>query len=387
MNTRILIAPDSFKGSLSALRAAEAIRRGILGVLPDARISLLPIADGGEGTVDAILAGAGGRRVEVTVTGPLGMPVPAAYGVLADGRTAVVEAAAACGLHLLRPEERNPFLATTRGVGELLMHAAATGCETILLGVGGSATNDAGAGMLKALGARFLGADGAELPDGAAGLESLAYIDMGAWRWPQQGPNVVLAADVTNPLCGPQGASAVYGRQKFPSHEDATPTAIRRLDRILERVAEVAAPLVGEAAAYAPGAGAAGGLGYAALAFLGATMRPGVQVVLEATRFNERAQDVDLVVTGEGALDSQTLYGKAVRGVCEAAQSHGVPVVAIAGSVSATPDELRALGLAAWCSIAQGPMDLPQMLASAESLVEAAAGSMARWLTVGHRLP
>lgn len=386
MNLEIIAAPDSFKGSLGALQAAEAIKRGILKEVPEASVVLIPIADGGEGTVDAFLASVGGSRVPVRATGPLGGEVEAFYGVLEDGSTAVVEAAAACGLHLLRPEERDPFRATTRGVGEILLHAAAGGCRRIILGVGGSATNDGGSGMLRALGARFLDGSGREIPEGARGLEKLAEIDLSGWLWPSSGLEVVLAADVKNPLCGTNGASFVYGPQKFSPDAPPSEADLRALDSALERMARVSAEVLGRDLSGAEGAGAAGGLGFAAMAFLGASVRPGAELVLEAARFDERLAEADMVFTGEGSIDRQTLFGKAVMRVCSAAVRRGVPVVALAGSIDVDEDVLRRLGLSAWASIAVGPSSLSEMCADAELLLERAAAGVMRWLNLGRLL-
>ncbi|MGQ9523250.1 MAG: glycerate kinase family protein [Armatimonadota bacterium] len=386
MCLRVLVAPDSFKGTLTAAQAAEAIRRGVISVMANAQVSLIPIADGGEGTVDAMLAGAGGRRITQRVTGPLGRPVNASIALLADGRTAVVEAAAACGLELMALEERDPLRATTRGVGELMLAALETGCDRIILGVGGSGTNDGGAGMLRALGARFVDAEGREVPEYAVELERVARVDLSSWTWPQPGPEVILAADVRNPLCGPQGASMVYGPQKFPSRQHAAPEVLERLDRALAALARASADALGFDASTREGAGAAGGLGFAAMAFLGARMRPGAELVLELVGFDERLREADLVITGEGRVDEQTLFGKAVKRVCEAAERHNVPVVAVAGQVSADAGLLQQIGLAAWTSIARGPSGLQQMQDEAEILVEMAAADLMRWIVLGMSL-
>ena len=383
MRLRIVIAPDSFKGSLTAVEAAEAIARGVLSAMPDARPSIVPIADGGEGTVDAIVAGAGGRRITRRVSDPLGRPVDADFAVLADGRTAVVEAAAACGLELMAAEERDPLRATTYGVGELMLAALESGCSRIILGVGGSGTNDGGSGMLRALGAGFLDADGCDLPDGPAGLARLDHIDLSGWKWPRPGPEVILAADVRNPLCGPHGASMVYGPQKFPSREHARPDLLAELDRSLEVLAQASADVLGFDASGWEGAGAAGGLGFAAMAFLGASMRPGAELVLEMVGFEQRLGEADLVITGEGRIDEQTLYGKAVKRVCEAAARHGVPAAAVAGEVAADDELLQRIGLAAWTSIARGPTSLRQMQEEAAQLVERASADLIRWIMLG----
>ncbi|MBW3624557.1 MAG: glycerate kinase [Armatimonadetes bacterium] len=374
----ILVAPDSFKGSLTAEQAAQTIAEGVLRVLPDAEIDLLPIADGGEGTTDALLRAAGGERQEIRVTGPLGEPVESFYGRLDGGRTAVMEAAAACGLTQVPTHRRDPRVTTSRGLGELMVAALKDRPERIILGIGGSATNDGGSGMLRALGAKFLDARGDPLSEGGAALSRLARIDMSGWSWPEDGLEILVASDVTNPLCGKNGASAVFGPQK-----GASPEVVAELDRALERFAQVSAQTLGRDLADAPGAGAAGGIGYALLAFLGAKLRPGVEIVLEATRFEERAARADLVVTGEGRLDTQTGMGKAVLGVAQAGQRAGTPVIALAGSLSGDLSALKDEGLCAAMSIATGPSRLEEMMEDGRELLTAAAERAMQFLQVG----
>lgn len=350
---RIVLAPDSFKGSLSARELCAAMREGIEAVDASAVVEEIPVADGGEGTVDAMVHAAGGERRRCRTSDPLGRPIEAEYGVIGDGRTAVIEMAAASGLPLLKPEERNPLAATSRGTGELIIHAARAGCRRFIIGLGGSATNDGGAGMLAALGVRLLDAAGAPLPEGGAALERLAAIDLSGIDAAVRQSEFVLAGDVTNPLCGPNGASAVFGPQK-----GATAEMVQRLDRALERYGQALAEATGRDAARLPGSGAAGGMGAALMAVLGADSRPGIEVVLEAVRFESRLTGADLIITGEGKLDRQTLSGKVIAGVCSRAARHGVPVIALCGGMSLSGAEMDRLGLRAAFSIVPGPCEL-----------------------------
>lgn len=324
---RILVAPQEFKGTLTAIDAAAAMAEGARSALPEAAIVELPLADGGPGTVQAILAAAGGRAMTTRVSGPLGDPVDAAWGILPDG-TAVIEMAAAAGLTLLAPAVRDPRLATTFGVGELIRGALGAGCAALLIGLGGSATNDGGAGMAQALGARLLDANGRELGRGGAELAKLERINMSGFDTRVRAARVTGATDVRNPLCGPEGASIVYGPQK-----GATPQTARELDTALRRYAGVIDRDLGVGVLNVPGAGSAGGLGAGLIALLGAEIHPGIEVVGNAVRLRERVLEADLVITGEGRLDAQTGYGKTVAGVAEAARAAGVPVIIVAGSL------------------------------------------------------
>ncbi|HET9552252.1 MAG TPA: glycerate kinase [Anaeromyxobacteraceae bacterium] len=377
----VVVAPDSFKGSASALRVAEAMERGVRAVFPAARVTKVPIADGGEGTVDALVAATGGRVEERTVRGPLGEPVRARLGVLGDRATAVVEVAAASGLPLIPPARRDPRIATTFGTGELLRAALDAGLRRVVVGLGGSATNDGGTGLARALGVRFLDAAGADLPEGGAALSRLEAIDLSGLDPRLAEASITVACDVDNPLTGPRGASAVYGPQK-----GATPEVVAELDAALERYARVARAATGRDVAAVPGAGAAGGLGAGLLLFTPATLRPGVGIVLEATRFDALVAGADLVLTGEGRTDLQTAMGKAPVGVAAAAKRHGVPVICLAGSLGEGADRVLAHGIDALASIVPGPMALEACLAQGEALVEAAAARVCRLLLVGGRL-
>ena len=326
---KIVIAPDSFKGSLTARQAADAIERGVRRVIPDADIIPIPMADGGEGTVRALVDATGGRLISTHVTGPLGEPVAATYGILGDGTTAVIEMAEAAGLHLVGTTP-DPLRATTRGVGELILDALGHGAERIIVGLGGSATNDGGAGMAQALGVRLLDADGRNLPGGGAALANLVRIDCTGLDSRIARTPIVLASDVTNPLTGPDGASAVFGPQK-----GATPAMVEQLDRALNRYAAVVRRDTGRSVDAIPGAGAAGGLGAGFLAFTDATMRSGVDLVTETVGLKERAVGADYCFTGEGRIDGQTQYGKTPMGVARAVRevAPSCRVIALAGSI------------------------------------------------------
>ncbi|MBI1754004.1 MAG: glycerate kinase [Acidobacteria bacterium] len=375
---RIIVAPDSYKGSLPALGVAEAMARGIRAVFPDAEILKVPIADGGEGTVEALAAATGGRIVRTEVRGPLGEPVQAHWGVSGDGRTAFIEMAAASGLPLVPEGRRDPRITSTYGTGQLLKAAMDAGLARLVVGIGGSATNDGGAGMARALGARFLDAEGRELPEGGAALARLARIDLSGLDPRLREASILVACDVDNPLCGPRGASAVYGPQK-----GATPEMVAELNAALAVFARVAAAATYREVAQRPGAGAAGGLGAGLLFFTDAKLQPGVSVVLDATGFDALVQTADLIMTGEGRTDVQTAMGKAPLGVAEVAKHYGVPVICLSGGLGEGADELLAHGIDALASVTPGPMALETCLAQGETLVEAAASRVCRLLKVG----
>lgn len=369
---KIVIAPDSFKESLSALEVAEAIAKGWASVYPDAEICLLPMADGGEGTVDALLAATGGERRECQVRGPLGAPVQAHWGWLA-GNTAVIEMAAASGLHWVPSGRRDATVTSSYGTGELIREALDGGAKRIILGLGGSATNDGGAGLLQALGMRLLDRNGAELAAGGAALAQLYQIDMAGLDSRLLGVQVDVAADVDNPLCGPRGASAVFGPQK-----GASPEQVASLDAALQSMANVVAATLGQDFSQVPGVGAAGGLGFAAKAFLRAGFRPGIELVAELSGLTEAVQGADLVITGEGRLDAQSLHGKTPVGVARVAQAAGVPVIALAGSLGEGYQRMYPVGIDAAFSLAPGPITLEQACAQAASELTARAADVAR---------
>ena len=372
---RFLAAMDSYKGSLSSVEAGEAVKRGILRAVPDAQVQMIPIADGGEGTAEAYLAACGGRRVERTVTGPCGTPVRAAYAVLPDG-TAVIEMAASSGLPLVPADKRDPKVTTTRGFGELIRDALDDGAKRFILGIGGSATNDGGTGMLRALGWRFLDGNGAELPEGGAALAGLARIEAAAD--PRLGAaEILVACDVDNPLCGERGSSAVFGPQK-----GASPADVALLDAALDHYADVAAAAIGTDCRNDAGAGAAGGLGFALKAFCGASLVPGVDLLLETARFDEKLAEAECVITGEGSTDFQTAYGKAPVGVSRRAAKRGIPAFIISGGLGKGFEAVYREGVTAAFSIADRPMTLEYALENAAALLEGAAERLARTLQV-----
>lgn len=360
---RVVIAPDSFKGSLSAVEVAEALARGVRRAWPAAQVELLPVADGGEGWVETLVRATGGRLVTRQVTGPLGEPVEAQYGLFQqDGEeVAVIEMAAASGLTLVPPDRRDPRMTTTRGTGELIRDALDQGARRLLVGIGGSATNDGGAGMAQALGVRFLDEAGAELPPGGAALARLARVDLSGLDPRLAQTEVVVACDVDNPLTGERGAAAVYGPQK-----GATPEMVQELDAALAHFADVVEGVIGRSFRELPGAGAAGGLGFGLMAFAGARLQRGIELALETLQADRHFAWASLVITGEGRIDRQTLHGKVPFGVARRAAAFGVPVVAVAGCVgSLTPEELdalRAAGLAAIIPVVESPCTLDEAM-------------------------
>jgi glycerate kinase len=369
---RVLIAADKFKGSLTAIEVAERVIAGIRRSRPAATLVARPVADGGDGTVDAAVA-AGYAPREAEVTGPLGIPVRARFAM--RGRTAVVEMAQASGLSLLPPHTYAPLTATSAGTGELIAAALDAGARAIVLGVGGSATTDGGAGMLTALGARLLDEDGDPVAQGGGPLRELATADLSALDERLRSIELVLASDVDNPLTGPKGAAHVYGPQK-----GADPVDVAALDAALEHFAHVLEGSVGARAArcaQAPGAGAAGGVGFAALLGLHAAFRPGIDVMLEVVDFAKALGPADLVITGEGSLDAQTLHGKAPAGVAAAARAAGKPVVAVCGRLALDETELRGAGIDAAYALTDLEPNVERCVAEAGPLLEATAERLA----------
>jgi glycerate kinase len=380
---KIVIAPDSFKESLSALEVAEQIEAGFQAVFPDAHYVKLPVADGGEGTVDAMVAATGGRRVPVRVTGPLGRPVQACYGITGDGTTAVIEMAAASGLALVPPEARNPMKTTSFGTGELIRHALDDGLRRFIIGIGGSATNDGGVGMLQALGARFLEQDERqEIGYGGGALASLAKIATGGMDKRLRESQVTVACDVDNPLTGPRGASAIFGPQK-----GATPEMVASLDRNLKHFASLVKRDLQRDIDAVPGAGAAGGMGAALLAFLQAELRPGVEIVIEAIGLAEALEGADLVITGEGRIDGQTIYGKAPAGVARLAKRFGLPVIGFAGSLTRDAEIVHEHGLDAIFSVVNRPCSLDEAFLDAANNLRVTARNVAAIIKLAAQLP
>lgn len=362
--TRYLCAPDSFKESLTAMQAAEAMARGIENADRDAEIRCLPMADGGEGTVRALVDATGGTMHAVPVHDPLGRLIEGRFGVLADGATAVVETAEASGLARLNAEERNPLIASSYGTGELLLAAARLGVRRIIVGLGGSATNDAGAGLLQSLGVRLLDANGDELGRGGAALADVSVIDITTMDPAIGNVSIIAACDVTNPLTGPTGASAVFGPQKGAGADDVV-----TLDAALAHFARLIESRFGVDVGDVPGAGAAGGIGAALKGFFGAEFRSGVDIVIEQSGLDEAVRWADVVFTGEVAIDAQTGFGKAPAGVAGVAKRYGKPVVAVAGCVGVGIDGLHGLGIDAVFGIAPGASSLNDLLADAAANV------------------
>ena len=377
---KIVIAPDSYKESLSALEVAQAVEAGFRQVFPDANYVLVPVADGGEGTVDAMVAATGGRKETVTVSGPLGEPVEAFYGLTGDGDTAVIEMAAASGLALVSPDRRNPLLTSSRGTGELIRAALDAGARRFILGIGGSATNDGGAGMVQALGVRLLDLEGRELDGSGGDLARLERIDVSALDPRLAECRIEVACDVDNPLTGARGASAVFGPQK-----GATPEMVQALDANLARLARIVGRDLGVAVDTVPGAGAAGGMGAAMLAFFGATLKPGIEIVTAAVDLDTHVRDADLVITGEGRIDFQTVHGKTPIGVARVAKRHGKPVIGIAGSLGAEVGVVHAHGIDAVFSVLGKPCTLDEALRDAAANVELTARNVAAVLRIGAR--
>lgn len=374
---RIIIAPDSFKGSLSSAEICDIIEQGIREVFSDAVVIKMPVADGGEGTVEAIRAATQCEIVTETVTAPLGNKVKAGYAILSDG-TAFIEMAAASGLLLTESGKRDPLKATTYGTGELIRSALDHGCRKIVIGLGGSATNDGGVGMAQALGYRFTDAQGLELGFGGGELSRLKTIDASSRDRRIDECEIVAACDVRNPLCGKTGASAVYGPQK-----GASPEMVGILDNNLMHMARLIRETLGTDIAEKPGAGAAGGLGGGLMAFCGAKMAGGIDILLDLLEFDQKLSDSDLVITGEGRMDFQTAFGKVPVGIARRAKRQNKPVIAFTGEIGAGANELYALGIDAMMSIENKPMGLEEAMGSAEALLKDAAARAMRLIGIG----
>ena len=372
---RVVVAPDSYKGSVSAVGVAAALERGVLRVFPQAEVRKIPIADGGEGTVEALVTATGGQIRQARVRGPLGEPVDACWGILGDGQTAVIEMAAASGLPLVPQDRRDPRITTTYGTGELIRAALDEGLRRIIIGIGGSATNDGGTGMAQALGAKFLAADGAELAPGGGALVKLKTMDLSGLDPRLAATEITVACDVDNPLCGSRGASAVFGPQK-----GATPAMVAELDSALAHFAECAQAATERDVAELAGAGAAGGLGAGLLFFTPAKLRPGVEIVLEAVKFAEVVKGAAFVITGEGRTDFQTAYGKAPVGVAKVAKQFAVPVFCISGGLGDGADDVLVQGIDAVMSICSRPLSLEECMRDGATLIEEAAARLCRIL-------
>jgi glycerate kinase len=354
---KVVIAPDSFKGSLTALEVAESAEKGIRNVFKDVEVVKVPMADGGEGTVRALVDATEGKIVNIEVTGPLGEKIDSFYGILGDGKTAVIEMAAASGLPLVPYDKRNPMITTTYGTGELIKSALDEGCREFIIGIGGSATNDGGVGMAQALGIRFLDENGKVLPFGGGALSKLNKIDMTYMDERLRESRFIVACDVDNPLCGPRGASYVYGPQK-----GATREMVIKLDNNLKHLANIIKRDIKKDVENVKGAGAAGGLGAGLMAFVDAQLKPGIDIVIEKTKLRERIKDADIVITGEGKIDSQTINGKTPIGVAKVAKEFNASVIAIAGCISDDAYINHEHGIDAMFSIINYPIDIEEAI-------------------------
>jgi glycerate 2-kinase len=359
---KIIIAPDSFKESMSALEVADAIETGFKEVFPDGNFIKIPMADGGEGTVQSLVDATNGEIVHRTVTGPLGQQVESFFGISGDGKTAFIEMAAASGIHLVPVEERNPLITTTRGTGELILEAIELGAKHIIIGIGGSATNDGGAGMAQALGVRLLTKNGDEIIAGGGSLGLIETIDLTNIDPRVHDVKIEVACDVDNPLTGERGASAIFGPQK-----GATPAIVQELDANLAHYAKKIHEFLGKEINELEGAGAAGGLGGGLVAFLSAELKRGVDIVLEAVNLEGQLKDADLVITGEGKIDGQTIFGKTPIGVAKMAKKYQLPVIGLAGTVGADSDCVFDHGIDAVFSIVSGPGSLQEALLNGQS--------------------
>ena len=370
---KIVIAPDSFKDSLSAQAVADAIASGLAEVWPDAELVKCPMADGGEGTVEAVLDACEGQWMSAQVSGPLGDSVSAQWGWLAQSRTAIIEMAMASGLQLLTLKQRDACLTSTEGTGQLISAALDAGAQRVILAIGGSATNDGGSGMLSALGARFLDRNDQPLPRGGRALTDLARIDLSDLDPRLANVRVEIAADVDNPLCGPTGASHIFGPQK-----GASPDQVLALDAALAHFADHSARTLGRDLRDSPGSGAAGGMGFAAKAYLNASFRAGVEVVADLTGLEQALVGADLVITGEGRFDAQTLRGKTPLGVARVAQRQRIPVIVLAGTLGEGYEQLYRHGISAAFALTSGPMDLEHACREAPRLLQERARDVAR---------
>lgn len=380
---KIVLAPDSFKENLTSMQVASCIEKGIKNVLPRAKCVIVPMADGGEGTVQSLVDATGGKIIRKKVTGPNGQPVNARYGMLGDGETGVIEMAEASGLPLVPREERNPLTATTYGTGELIADALKRGITKLIIGLGGSATNDAGAGMAQALGVKFYDKDGKELTDHLGGgmLNNIASIDTSQINPLVKKATITIASDVDNPLCGRKGASHVFGPQK-----GATPAQVKELDANLKHYGNKLKTILKKDVATKPGAGAAGGLGAGLMAFTRAKMKRGVDLVVQATELEKHLKGADLVITGEGRVDFQTAFGKTPAGVAKAAKKHKVPVIAIGGALA---DDARGVfehGIHGLDSAVSRNMDLDEALKDSKKFLELAGERVIRTVLIGKKM-
>lgn len=378
---RILIAPDSYKNALSALEVAKSLKSGLQKVFQDAEFEILPMADGGEGTVEALIDATQGQMIKTPVCDPLMRPIESSFGITGDGVTAVIEMASASGIQLITSGERNPWITTTYGTGELILAALDRGCRDIILGIGGSATNDCGMGMAAALGVKFLDHAGNSVGPGGGMLAEVTRIDISGLDNRIKETKIMVACDVTNPLTGPDGAAHVYGPQK-----GADPEMVNKLDSNLKKFSDLIMEQLGKDVEQIPGAGAAGGLGAGLIAFLDGELVEGVPVIAAKTGLDEAVAKADIVITGEGGIDFQTQFGKTPYGVAQVAKKHGKPVIAVAGTIGKGVDELYSKGIDAVISILDRPLSLEEAIEETPSLLEATGERIGRLLILGRSL-
>lgn len=374
----ILIAPDSFKDCLSAREVASALGKGIRTILPEASLNMVPMADGGEGTVESVIDATGGKRIEIQVMDPLMREISSFYGITGDGNTAVIEMAAASGLELLEPGERDPWITSSYGTGQLIADALSRDCKQIMLGIGGSATNDCGAGMAEALGVKFSGKFGRLTARGGGSLGEVTRIHMEDIDSRIKKSSFVVACDVSNPLTGPEGASAIYGPQK-----GADMAMVEKLDRNLTHFAAVIEKQLGKEISRIPGSGAAGGLGAGMMAFLEAKLMKGIDMIAELNKLDALIKQADLIITGEGKMDAQTQFGKTPFGVAQMAKKHGKMVIGVAGTLEEDARVLYNEGFDLLLPIQEKPVDLKTALAEAGPLLERTGERIARWISLG----
>jgi glycerate kinase len=375
---KIVVAPDSFKGSLTAIEVSVAIEQGIREVFPEAEVIKIPIADGGEGTVQCLVNATGGKILEEKVIGPLGNEVLAFYGILGDRKTAIVEMAAASGLILIPESKRNPLVTTTYGTGQLIKAALDQGCRKMIIGIGGSATNDGGAGMVQALGVKLLDQEGKEVGFGGGELKKIVKIDISCMDNLLSDTKVLVASDVNNPLCGPQGASKIYGPQK-----GATPEVIEELDKSLSYFAELIKRDLNKEVKDIPGAGAAGGLGAGLMAFLNAELRPGIEIIIEIVKIEQIIRESDLLITGEGRIDAQSVFGKVPFGLGKMAKKYNVPVIAIVGEIGEGFSQIYEYGINSIMSIISKAISIDEAMQMSKSLLKDATERMMRIIKIG----
>ena len=379
---KVVIAPQTFKGGLMGAEVARAIQQGVHAVCPQAETVEIPVADGGDGTLDALVRSTGGELFTSQVTGPLGEPVSAQWGTMGDGQTAVIEVARASGLALVPLRRRNAWITTSYGTGELIGEALERGYRRVIVGLGGSATNDGGVGMAQALGVHFLDSNGRELPFGGGGLSKLARIDMSEVRLGVMEADITAATDVNNPLCGPKGASVVYGPQK-----GASPREVGELDKALDHLSRIIKRSLGVDVRDEPRAGAAGGLGAGLMAFLNAEVESGIGLVCRVLGLEKQLEGADLVITAEGRVDASTIYEKAPAGVARLAKARGIPVIVMAGSLGPGYQQVYGHGIDAVVPILSRPMNFEDSISRTAGLLRGAAERTMRLLAVGKTIP